>query len=306
MDIQYYLTFREVAACGSFTRAGERLGYAQSTVTVQIQKLEKAYGAPLFERYGRTLRLTEAGVALSRYAEQITDAYNESLAVMQSPNFGTLMVGTIETLAAFFLPAYLQRFRNDYPGIALAVYPTNEREVLSRVKQGEWDVGLILDPLLYDPELETVMLREERLVIISGDAHPFAGKDVISIRDFEKQSMILTERTCTYRAAMEHAIADHKVKVNIVSELGSIEAIKQCVRAGLGAALLPYVTVEAEVKRGELHISKPDPQWLPPFYTQLVISRKKKPALPLRRLLELLQAGGGHEQEAELAVDGAG
>lgn len=289
MEIQYYLTFREVAECGSYTRAGERLGYAQSTVTVQMQKLEKAYGAPLFERYGRTLRLTEAGHALLLYAERIAEAYTESFAAFESRGVGTLMVGTIETMAAFLLPAYLQRFREDYPGVKLRVFPTSQREILTKIKQGEWDIGFILDPPLNDPELDVTTVREEKLVIVSSADHPFAGKHTIAIRDMQEQSLIVTERTCTYRAAMEHALAENRIKANIVSELGSIEAIKQCIRAGLGAALLPYITVEAEVKRGELQISEPDRAWLQPFYTQIVLSKKKKQGLPIRRLLELLQ-----------------
>ena len=105
MDLLYLHTFREVARWGSFTRAADELGYAQPTVTAQMQKLEQSYGALLFERHGRKLRLTQAGEALLRYARELTRLYGESKDVVSSQSRGPIRIGTIDTLAAYFLPA---------------------------------------------------------------------------------------------------------------------------------------------------------------------------------------------------------
>jgi DNA-binding transcriptional LysR family regulator len=102
MDFIYLHTFCEVARCGSLTRAAETLGYAQSSVTTQVQKLEEQYGAVLFERYGRRMRLTQAGEVLFLYARQILALQAEARAHLSDQQTGTLTIGTIETLAAYY------------------------------------------------------------------------------------------------------------------------------------------------------------------------------------------------------------
>ncbi|MGZ4164842.1 MAG: LysR family transcriptional regulator, partial [Tumebacillaceae bacterium] len=110
MNLAFLQTFCEVAKWGSFTRAADELGYAQSSVTMQIQKLEETYGVVLVERYGRKMRLTDAGEELLRYAKQMVALYEESKASLRQQKTGTLKIGTIETVAAFYLPAILQTF----------------------------------------------------------------------------------------------------------------------------------------------------------------------------------------------------
>jgi DNA-binding transcriptional LysR family regulator len=102
MEFTYLKTFREVARLGSFTRAAEVLGYAQSSITAQIQKLEDSYGAVLVERFGRSMKLTIAGEALLQYANELQRLHEESKEVVSRQSKGTLSIGTIETLAAFF------------------------------------------------------------------------------------------------------------------------------------------------------------------------------------------------------------
>ena len=107
MELTYLQTFREVLKWGSFTRAAEELGYAQSSVTTQIQKLEDSYGAVLFERYGRKMKPTIAGEALAHYANEIIRLHAESKEVVSRQPRVSLTIGTIETVAAFFLPPLL-------------------------------------------------------------------------------------------------------------------------------------------------------------------------------------------------------
>ena len=106
MDTRYLQTFREVAKWNSFTRAAEVLGYAQSSVTTQIQNLETEFGVTLFERWGRKIRLTHAGEVLLEYSEQLLAILDETKAILseQAELAGTLTVGTVESLAAFYLP----------------------------------------------------------------------------------------------------------------------------------------------------------------------------------------------------------
>src|SRR5262249_53040168 len=137
MNLTYLQTFIKVAECGSFTKVAEQSGYAQSSITTQIQKLEQSYGVPLFERFGRKVRLTQAGEALQKYALEMLKLYSESQAVVSSQVSGTLTIGTIETLASFYLPPYIQTLRHLYPRLTISLRSSTEESIIKTVKAGE-------------------------------------------------------------------------------------------------------------------------------------------------------------------------
>ncbi|QHW32412.1 LysR family transcriptional regulator [Paenibacillus rhizovicinus] len=182
MDMQQFLTFREVAKWQNFTKAAEQLGYAQSSVTAQIQKMEQEYGVALFERFGRRMRLTQSGEQMLLYANQIADLFQESKAVIGRQECGNLSISTIETMAAFYLPKYLQRFRQVFPHIQVMLEPAHEERVMQAVRDGDADMGIILDVPLSDPELNSIVIRKEELVVVASKDHPFAKQDVVEWR----------------------------------------------------------------------------------------------------------------------------
>ncbi|MBD2868203.1 LysR family transcriptional regulator [Paenibacillus arenilitoris] len=292
MELTYLQTFREIVKWGSYTRAAEQLGYAQSSVTTQIQRLEASYGAVLFERYGRTMRLTMAGEALLPYASEMLRLHAESKEVVSKQSAGALTIGTIETLAAFFLPPYLQAYRRDYPEMKVNLQPGNEPFIIEAVKEGTMDVGLILDPPLADPELHTVVVRKEELVIAAHPDHRLGGLAAAQVRDLAGESLILTEEGCTYRAMLLRALKEEGVEHQLSYEFGNLEAIKQCVVYGLGVALLPRIVVEEELRNGRLKavpFSHPSCE----FYTQLIYSRKKWMSAAFRDFIALMRGGRG-------------
>jgi len=287
MELTYLRTFREVVKKGSYTKAAETLGYAQSSVTTQIQKLEAAYGAVLLERFGRGMRLTLAGEALLRYADEIARLHDESKEVVSKQSKGTLSVGTIETLAAFYLPPYLQAYRERFPEINVTLQPGNEPQIIESVKEGELDVGIILDPPFSDPELHTTVLREEQLVIIAHPDHRFAGQEEIRLEDIESESLILTEDGCTYRAMLLKLLRNGHIGYRLAYEFGNLEAIKQCVTYGLGIALLPRIAVAEAVRQGQV-VAIPFVHPECRFYTQLIYAKKKWQSNPFQGFIKLL------------------
>ncbi|MCM3629610.1 LysR family transcriptional regulator [Paenibacillus glycanilyticus] len=293
MELTYLKTFCEVAKHGSFTRAAELLGYAQSSITTQIQRLEESYGAVLVERFGRSMRLTIAGEALLPYAKEVLRLHEESKEVVLKQSKGTLSIGTIETLAAYYLPPYLQTYRQQYPDISIMLQPGNEPLIIEAVKEGTLDVGIILDPPFSDPELHTQMLREEQLVIIASPEHRFSKLSEVRAEDLAGEPLILTEDGCTYRAMLLKALRNSAVDSKPSYEFGNLEAIKQCVVYGLGVALLPRITVADEVQKQQLIallFRHPDCS----FYTQLIYSKKKWQSKAFLGFVDLL--GGSNHQ----------
>lgn len=286
MILHYLQTFCTVARSGSFTKAAEELGYAQSSVTTQIQKLEAEYGSVLFERYGRKMRLTHSGEALLGYAAEMLRLQAESKEVLAAASSGTLMIGTIESLAAYFLPPVLQAFRERYPQMNLQLHPGVESSVIQGVRDGEYDLGVILDVPYTDPELHTEIVEPVELVMIMPPGHRLGAGEAVAVGDLADENLVLTEEGCTYRAFLLQGLKSAGVPYQKACEFGSLEAIKQCVRHGLRVALLPRLAVRAEEESGQL-IVRPLSD-APPFATQLIWHKKKWLSQPLRDFMSQL------------------
>ncbi|TCP55485.1 DNA-binding transcriptional LysR family regulator [Tumebacillus sp. BK434] len=286
MILQYLRTFCTVARTGSFTRAAEELGYAQSSVTTQIQKLEQEYGTVLFERFGRRMRLTHSGETLLGYATEMIRLQQESKEALATEASGTLTIGTIESLAAYFLPPLLQAFQARYPRMNLQLKPGLEPGVIQSVKDGDCDIGLILDVPFADPDLHVETVQPVELMITAQPGHRLAGLREVQYADLEQESLILTEEGCTYRALLLQGLQAAGVSYRLTCEFGSLEAIKHCVSQGLGVALLPQMAVQAELESGKL-IARPL-TGQPDFLVQLIRHKKKWLSEPLQEMLGIL------------------
>lgn len=289
MDTRYLQTFREVAKWQSFTRAAEVLGYAQSSVTTQIQNLETEFGSVLFERWGRKIRLTQSGELLLRYVDQVLsllDEAKESLAEETSME-GTLNIGTVESLAAFYLPPILQAFRQAHPRMKVLLTPGVCHDLRQGVRDGKYDFAIVLDYPQTHPDLESILLNEEELVMIAAPDHRFNQKEIVMPEDFVGETLIVTESGCSYRLMLETVLRESGTRPETSLEFGSLEAIKQCVAYGLGLALLPRIAVQEEVDKGKLVIlpfSHPDVR----VSKQLVYHKKKWLSHSIRKFFELL------------------
>ena len=294
MDTRYLQTFREVAKWQSFTRAAEVLGYAQSSVTTQIQNFEQEFGVTLFERWGRKIKLTQAGEVLLDYCGQLLGLLDEARMQLseQSQMAGTLTIGTVESLAAFYLPPYLQRFRQEQPQMKVLLTPGICHELRQGVKDGSYDFAIVLDWLQTHPDLASINLGEEKLVVIASPEHPLAAMERIEAADFAGEQWIFPEAGCSYRAMIESVLRDCGTSKETSLEFGSLEAIKQCVAYGLGIALVPLIAVHEEVSKGTLvtlPFSHPDIR----VYRQVVYHKKKWMPRSMRHFLDLLMGKEG-------------
>ncbi|MFC5450149.1 LysR family transcriptional regulator [Paenibacillus aestuarii] len=290
MDLTYFRTFREVARRKSFTRAAEELGYAQSSVTMQIQKLEREYGVPLFERFGRQLRLTPPGEGLLKLAVQMLELYDQSKERIAQQVSGTLTIGTIDSLAAYYLPPFLQQLKLLYPGLNIQLIADNESSLLAKVQEGDYDIGLLLDRYPADTYLNCIQVRDEPLVIVAPVHHPLTQLGSVQLEDLQHSEFIVTEGSCLYRNMFEKVLKDHGIVFRIGFELGNLETIKHCVMTGLGIALLPRIAVETELALGKLAVipfSHPELR----FDLQLLLHPKKWMSQPLDAFISMLTDG---------------
>ncbi|WP_432212381.1 LysR family transcriptional regulator [Paenibacillus polymyxa] len=255
LDFIYLQTFREVAIRESFTRAAEVLGYAQSSVTTQIQKLEKTYQVKLFERYSNNkIRLTSAGEELFKLAGQMLELFEQSKEKLAKQGGGSMTIGTMDSIASYFLPPYMQATRKEYPDLNIRLHTDREEMILHQVREGEADVGLILADDSSNPALQWITIREEPLVLIVHPNHPLIAKERIGLDDLVDAEWIMPEHTCNYRQLLERVLRANGITYRVSLELGNPEAIKRSIKTGEGISILPLMAALEEIEREELKV----------------------------------------------------
>ncbi len=239
----------QVAAYRSFSKAAEVLFLTQPSVTARIQALERELGEEMFERSGRSVRLTDAGTTFIEYAQRALKAVQEgrdALEALRTTEVGTLRLGSAPTISAYVLPKILKIFRGRYPSVDVSVRNGRSDQVLDMVLSDEVQVGLVRS--LVHPEIETVHLYDDEVVLVTDTTHQFARERSARIEDVARQSLIFFDRASSYYGLIHGFFRDAGIVPRHAMELDSLEATKMMVEEGLGIAILPRVAVERELK----------------------------------------------------------
>jgi DNA-binding transcriptional LysR family regulator len=286
MELRELAAFREVARQASFGRAAARLGYVQSTVSAQIQALERDLGVRLFDRLARTVLLTAAGQALLPHAERLLELSTDARAAVigavaeDGELVGTIIGSAPESLLTYRLPTVLSRFRVEQPGVRIDLRPTTigryRGETQRAVASGAVDLAFVLDARLDVPGFGTEVLVDEPISVIAASGHRLAAVGEVAPADLEGEALLLPEAPdsgCAYRRQFERQLTDAGVTIQGALEFASIETVKQCIVAGMGVSVLPSVAVEADVAAGRLARLA----WGMPFdvYTQVVWNTRR-------------------------------
>lgn len=254
MELRNLSTFLAVAKTMSFSQAALALDYAQSTVTAQIQSLEEELGVLLFDRLGRHIALTEAGRRLVFHAQKFTDLEQEvraDLAADHEPA-GVLTVGAPESICTYRLPPVLRQYRSEFPRVQMIFRPFTFPELGTGVRDGSVDIAFVFQDSVQSNVLNVSRIADEQLVLIAAPEHYLTRVPQVHPLHIEGQTILFTERSCTYRQLFERILNKAGVCAGTDMEFNSIEAIKQCAIAGMGIALLPEIAVTREIARGEL------------------------------------------------------
>ncbi|AIQ13124.1 LysR family transcriptional regulator [Paenibacillus durus] len=254
MESRHLFTFLVVVEAGSFTRAAQKLDYAQSSITAQIQTLEGELGQPLFDRIGKKISLTDAGRRLLPYAQEISKMHSmaEEALRFQSGIGGSLKIGAPESLAAFRLPGIIREFRGSFPQVEMILKPGYCWELQEMIRSGELDLAFLLQPEREDRDLHIETLVHEEMALVAPVNHRLAHRSKTQPSDLKEETILHTETGCSYRLLFEQHLNAHGVYPDPKLEFWSIEAIKQCVMAGLGISFLPLVTVQKELAEGTM------------------------------------------------------
>lgn len=248
MELGQLEAFLHVAAHRSFSKAAEILFLTQPSVTARIQSLEKELGEELFERSGRAVRLSDAGNAFLPYAQRALKEVQDGrdvLEALRTTEGGSLKLGSAITISAYVLPRILKMFRGRYPGVDVSVRTGRSDQILDMVLSDEMQIGLVRS--LYHPDIETVHLYDDEVVLVTDPAHPFARTREARLEDVARQSLIFFDRASSYYGLIHGFFRDAGIVPRHTMDLDSMEATKLMVEEGLGIAILPRVSVERDL-----------------------------------------------------------
>lgn len=263
--------FLEVARRQNLSRAAEALFITQPALTARLRSLEDEVGSPLFRRGRRGMTLTDAGRAFLPYAERAVRALRDGAsAVERLPAAQELVLAAAPAISTYVLPHLLVRFEADNPEVRLSVRTGHSEQVLEMAVRGDVDVALVRE--LHHPDLETLFLYEDELVLVVEPRHPLARSHRVTIDRLRDARLILFDRTSSYYDLTNALFRPAGSLPRGVLELDHIDAAKQMVLAGLGIALLPTTAVAGELRDGTLR--RVDLIGTPPIERRIVAVRR--------------------------------
>jgi DNA-binding transcriptional LysR family regulator len=255
---------KAIAAEGSFKRAADTLFVSQPAVSLQVQNLEKQLNVPLFDRGGRKAQLTQAGHLLLSYGEKIITLCQETCRAiedLQNLQGGSLIVGASQTTGTYLLPRMIGLFRQKYPDVSVQLQVHSTRRTSWGVANGQVDLAIIGGEV--PPELQEVLqvvpYAEDELALVLPVSHPLARVEMIQKEDLYKLHFITLDSQSTIRKVIDKVLTRYEIdtkRLKVEMELNSIEAIKNAVQSGLGAAFISITAIEKELQMGIVHAAK--------------------------------------------------
>lgn len=237
MNFTQLRAFHAVASAGGFTRGAARLGLSQPALTVQVRALEQAYGLELFRRRGQRTELTEFGREVFRQAQQLfarLDDLEQLLGAAGSLRTGRLALGADGPFAVMdLLAAFLQR----YPGMRVTMRLGNATRALADLREGHTDVA-VLNLIEQGNDLFSRPLLRDRLVMLVKAGHEWAERTAVDFDELSAAPLILREPGSATRALLADAFAAADLVPRVALELGSREAVREAVLAGLGIGVV--------------------------------------------------------------------
>jgi len=254
-----------IANEGSFKKAAEKLYISQPAVSLQVQNLEKQLNTPLFYRDKRKARrLTETGKLLIKYCDRILSLCEETcmaLDELHTLQTGGLVIGASQTTGTYLMPRLIGIFKHKYPQIGIELQVHSTRKISWGVANGTVDLAVVGGeiPKELQTNLKITSYAEDELALILPLSHPFSSLEFIQKEDLYRIRFIALNPQSTIRNVIETTLAQHGIDssyLKIEMELNSIEAIKNAVHSGLGAAFVSVSAITKELELDMLHWAK--------------------------------------------------
>jgi DNA-binding transcriptional LysR family regulator len=287
MEIAQLETFLAVATYGGFHRAAAALRVSQPAVSARIHALEDSLGTRLFERAPGSFSLSPAGKILRSHAEQLLRQVaiaREAVHELRPAAGGALPIAASLSICTYLLPNVLKKYQTAHPEIVVSVRSGNSAQVLKMVLDGEVDFGLARS--LHHPEVETISLRDDPLMLVGHPRHPASAKRKLSLEELDSLPLIAYDRGSSDWTLMNGLFRRASLLPNVVLEVETIETCKRMVLRRLGVAFLPLIAVHEELHSRKLvSLAITDAETLRRSL-DVIVPRRHPLSLSARQLLE--------------------
>jgi LysR family transcriptional regulator, low CO2-responsive transcriptional regulator len=253
MEIDQVETFLAVVMYGGFHRAAEALHVSQPAVSGRIRALEESLGATLFTRGRASPSLSPAGKALRPHAEQLlrtVASARQAVHELQPQTGGALRIAASLSVCTYLMPDVMQDYKSESPKVMVHLRSGNSMQVLKMVLEGEAEIGVARS--LNHPEVETMTLRNDPLILVGHPAHPMAGRREVRLQEVESWPLIFYDRGSSDWTLSQGLFRRAGLLPNVALEVETIEAAKRMVERKLGFGFLPQIALTQELRQGKL------------------------------------------------------
>ena len=289
--------FHTVARLLSFTKAAETLHMTQPAVTFQIRQLEDHFNTRLFDRTHNRISLTAAGEQVLHFADRIFEIYAEmenSIRDLTGEISGALTIGASTTIAEYMLPTLLGDFKEKYPEVTIHLKVANSDGIVSLVESNAIDLGVV-ESSVANKNLVVEVCKRDHLMGIVPPGHPLAKETSVKFARLLEYPFICREEGSGTRGVIGEyldQLPECEGALKVAMELGSPEAVKGAVEAGMGVSVVSRATIQKELRLGTLVALELDPPLERPFS---FVHQKQK--FRLRVMEELLEFARGYCEE---------
>ncbi|MBI2491028.1 MAG: LysR family transcriptional regulator, partial [Candidatus Rokubacteria bacterium] len=253
MEIPQVEAFLAVLTFGGFRRAADALRVTQPAVSARIRALEDSLGVRLFERGRHGLAPSAAGRALRPHAETLLQSVahaRQAVHDLRPSAGGALQIAAVLSICTYLLPDVLKRFQAAHPKVMITVRSGHSKEVLEMVLRGEAEIGLARS--LHHPEVETLSLRDDPLILVGRPSARAAGERRARLEELADRPLIFFDRGSSDWTLTHGLFRRAGLVPNVAMEVETIETAKRMVERGLGLAFLPHLAVGRELRRRSL------------------------------------------------------
>ena len=253
MELKQIHTFLELSKTLNFTKAAEKLGYTQANVTIHIKQLEEELHTQLFNRMGKTITLTDAGLQLIPHATEMLHMEEKMLNVnANTKDFGSIRIGVCDSLCVYRLPKIIYQYKKVYPNVNVTLTILKCSEFYDALTLGQIDIAFTIGYLQKEKNIYYTAEKEEKIYVLASKEHPLTKKSNLSPTDFSGIPLILAEPAAYYRQNFLQDLIKNSILPQIMVETESIQAIKKLTEQGLGVCIMPEIAAIEDIESGIL------------------------------------------------------
>ena len=245
LEIRHLRYFLAVAEAGSFSRAADRLGISQPSVSQQMRDLEAGLRVSLFQRRGKRILLTSTGLIFQEHARALLRELENFLQEVSSEPGrlrGTLRLGVVPVLNVPLLPELMGMFADDHPGISLIVEEISSTEIETALEEGRMDVGLGF-LTRHSPNLRYERLCTDEFALIVSESHPWSKRHVIPLSELHQQRLLQLPDSFVMRRMIDDVFRNHQIRPRTVAEINAIETLLRSLAPLQAATLMPKIAL---------------------------------------------------------------